>query len=90
MAWQRLSVPIKGEGEPIVVQTAAHDWRLVRFDPEAPLDGLWQAVHKALVRTGAPVPKDYPGFLEVLDGMPEVVEEDDDGVGPMDPTTAAP
>jgi hypothetical protein len=90
MAWQRLSVPIAGEPEPIVVQTVAVDWRLVAFTPDAPLDGLWQAVHRALVRTGAPVPKDYPGFLDVLDGMPEVVDDDDDGIAPLDPTDAAP
>jgi len=85
-----MSVELKGEPEPFVVTTAAVDWRLVRFDPEAPLDGLWQAVHRALVRTGAPVPKDYPGFVEVLDGMPEVVEGADDGILPLDPTDAAP
>lgn len=90
MGWQRLSVELKGEPEPVVVQTNAMDWRLVAFQPDAPLDGLWQAVHRALVRTGAAVPKDYPGFLEVLDGMPEVVDDDDGGLGPLDPTDAAP
>ena len=89
MAWQRMRVELKGEPEPVIVQTAAIDWRLVRFDVEAPLDGLWQAVHRALVRTGANVPRDYPGFLEVLDGMPELVDNDD-GIGPLDPTDAAP
>lgn len=88
MAWQTMSVELKGEDAPIVVQTNALDWRLIQFDGAAPLDGLWQAVHHALVRTGANVPRDYDGFLEVLDGMPEVVDQDD--LGPLDPTTAGP
>ena len=88
MAWQKMSVELKGEEDPVVVQTNALDWRLVSFDTAAPLDGVWQATHRALVRTGANVPRDYEGFLEVLDGMPEVVEEDD--LGPLDPTHAGP
>lgn len=88
MAWQTMAVPLKGEPDPVVVQTNALDWRRVRVDVDAPIDGLWQAVHHALIRTGANVPRDYEGFLEVLDGMPEVVDGDD--LDPMDPTNAAP
>ena len=89
MAWQRMSVPLKGLPEPIEVQTSAHDWRRVRIDPDAPIDALWQAVHNALVRTGAEVPRDFDGFLEVLDGMPETIDGDD-ALAPLDPTNAAP
>lgn len=88
MAWQRMRVELKGEDEPIDVQTTAHDWRRVRMDSDAPMDVLWQALHAALVRTGAPVPRDYDGFLEVLDGMPEVLDEGD--LAPLDPTNAVP
>ena len=85
MAWQKFTVEIKGEGEPIEVQTNALDWQKVQLDPKAPMDGMWQAIHRALVRTGAPVPKDYPGFLEVLDSMPELADDET-----LDPTTEGP
>lgn len=89
MAWQRFAVPLKGNPEPVTVQTLAVDWRRVKLDPNAPLDGVWQAVHYALVRTDASVPRDYEGFLEVLDGMPEALDDDGEA-GPLDPTNAAP
>jgi len=87
MAWQTYRVELKGE-DPVEVTPNALDWRFVRLDPAFPMDGMWQAVHRALVRTGAPVPRDLDGFLEALDGMPEAIEDDD--VGPLDPTNAGP
>jgi hypothetical protein len=89
MAWQTYKVELKGEDQPIEVQPNALDWRAVRLDPQLPMDGMWQAVHRALVRTGAPVPRDFEGFLEALDGMPEIA---DDGaeLGPLDPTNQGP
>jgi hypothetical protein len=88
MAWQRMSVELKGEAEPITVQTNALDWRRVQIREDAPIDALWQALHAALLRTGVEVPRDYEGFLEILDGMPEVVDDGD--TAPLDPTSAAP
>jgi hypothetical protein len=89
MAWQSYRVQLKGE-DPIDVAPNALDWRFVRLDPAFPMDGMWQAVHHALVREGAPVPRDYEGFLESLDGMPETTDDDVDEVGPLDPTDAGP
>lgn len=90
MAWQRFSVALKGEGEPIVVQTSARDWAGVTMDAARPraLDMTFQVVHQALQRTGANVPRDYAGFLEVLDGIPQSLDDDDamEQLDPMDAT----
>lgn len=89
MPWQRMQVELKGEPEPVVVQTTAQDWRRIRMDMgDSPIDALWQALHAALLREGASVPDDYEGFLEVLGGMPEVLDDGDPA--PLDPTNAAP
>jgi hypothetical protein len=74
MAWQRFTVQLKGE-DPITVAPNALDWRFVRMDPQFPMDGMWQAVHHALLRADAEVPRDYEGFLEALDGMPEAADD---------------
>lgn len=89
MAWQSFRVMLKGEAEPVEVETNAFDWAGVTIDPSAPkaLDMTWRAIHAGLVRTGAPVPRDYRGFLEVLDGMPETLDDGDES-SPTDPTTA--
>jgi hypothetical protein len=86
MAWQRFRVQLKGDGEPVDVQTAARDWAGVRMDPGQPraMDMTFQVVHAALVRTGHDVPRDYDGFLEVLDGMPDALDAEDTEL--LDPT----
>jgi hypothetical protein len=88
MAWQTFRVELKGE-DPIEVTPNALDWRYVRMDVAAPMDAMYQSVHRALLRTGGPTPRDYEGFLEALDAMPEALD-DDDGIGPLDPTHAGP
>jgi len=90
MAWQRFSVELKGEDQPIVVQTNARDWSNVTIDPGAPkaLDMTFRVVHSALVRTGVQVPRDYGGFLEVLEGIPQSLDGDDEDL--LTPTDAAP
>jgi len=90
MAWQRFRVELKGESEPIVIQTNARDWSNVSIDPGAPkaLDMTFRVVHAALVRNGANVPRDYDGFLEVLEGIPESLDADDSEL--LNPTDAAP
>jgi hypothetical protein len=78
--WQQISVELKGEDVPVIVQTTAMDWAPVRAQAGAdsqPVDMLFQVAHNALRRIGHPVPRDYRGFLEVLDGMPETLEEAD-------------
>lgn len=89
MAWQRLSVQLKGEAEPIDVQTSARDWAQVTLDPARarPIELLFQVTHLALLRLDHDVPRDFGGFLEVLDGMPETIEED---ATVMDPTQNVP
>lgn len=89
MAWQRFKVQLKGEDTPTEVQTAARDWAGVTMDPGQPraMDMTFQVVHAALLRAGHDVPRDYPGFLEVLDGMPESLDEDDGTL--LDPTNRA-
>jgi hypothetical protein len=92
MAWQRFRVRLKGEPEPILVQTAARDWANVVVDPGQPraMDMTFRVVHSALVRAGADnVPRNYDAFLEVLDAIPETLDDDDDG-NQLDPTGAAP
>lgn len=88
MAWQRFRVALKGEGEPVTVQTSARDWSGVTMDTASPraLDMTFQVVHQALLRAGYDVPRDYDGFLEVLDGIPESL--DDDANEQLDPTGA--
>jgi len=79
MAWQRFSVELKGEDEPVVVQTNARDWATVTIDPGAPkaLDMTFRVVHSALVRNGVTVPRDYGGFLEILEGIPTSLDDED-------------
>lgn len=89
MGWQTFKVELKGEDDPIEVTPNALDWRFVQLDPSRLMDGTWQAIHLALVRTGAPVPRDYKGFLETLESLPEIAD-DDGGAAPLDPTTAGP
>jgi hypothetical protein len=90
MAWQRFRVELKGESEPIDVQTSARDWASVAIDPGAPkaLDMNFRVVHAALLREGVAVPRNYDAFLEVLDGIPEALDEDDATM--LDPTSATP
>jgi len=90
MAWQRFSVELKGEDQPLVVQTNARDWAGVTIDPGAPkaLDMTFRVVHAALVRNGVTVPRDYGGFLEVLEGIPQSLDGDDEEI--LTPTDAAP
>lgn len=88
MAWQTFRVQLKGQDE-IAVETTARDWAAVRIDPGAAraLDMTFQVVHHALLRTGAGVPCDYNGFLEVLADMPTAVDEGD--ADALDPTAQA-
>jgi hypothetical protein len=90
VAWQSFRVSLKGEAEPIDVQTNARDWANVPIDPGAPkaMDMTFRVVHAALVREGVGVPRNYDAFLEVLDGIPESVEEGD--ANALDPTNAEP
>lgn len=85
MGWQRFRVRTKGQ-DAIEVQTAAMDWASVTIEPGSPkaLDMTFQVVHNALRRVGAPVPRDYRGFLEVLEDMPEAM--DDAEGADLDPT----
>ena len=91
MAWQRYAVTLKGEDGPVDVQTSAKDWAGLVLDatggPKA-MDMTFRVVHAALLRVGHEVPRDYDGFLEVLDAMPETVDEGDANL--TDPTPAAP
>jgi hypothetical protein len=88
MAWQTFTVRLKGE-DPIEVAPNALDWRFVRVDAGAPMDAMFQSIHRALLRVGAPVPRDYQGYLEALDAIPEATDDDDE-VGPLDPTVEGP
>ena len=83
MAWQRLSVSIKGEAEPIPIETNARDWASISFDEMQTTGALFRVTHNALVRIGAPVPLNYDAFLEVLDGIPETSDEGDDMLDPI-------
>ena len=87
MSWQRLSVQLKGEPEPVVVQTTAKDWAAVVIDPNSPkaLDMTFRVAHHALRRVNHDnVPRDYDSFLEVLEAIPETLD-DADGEA-LDPT----
>lgn len=92
MAWQKFLVPLKGE-DAIEVQTNASDWASVVVDPTAAkaLDMTFRVVHHALRRMGHDgTPRDYDGFLEVLDGMPETIgAEDADLLDPTHPDHSA-
>jgi hypothetical protein len=90
VAWQRFRVELADVPEPIVVQTCARDFATVRMDGGEGLQAvgvMFQTVHNALRRTGAPVPLDYGEFLDQLEGMPEALDEED--VHALDPTSAA-
>jgi hypothetical protein len=87
--WQRFAVLLKGDAEPIVVQVVARDWATVTMDPAAGLAAMgltFQVVHNALLREGVDVPRDYDGFLDVLDAMPEAIDDADPNA--LDPTPA--
>lgn len=89
--WQRFAVLLKGEAEPIVVQTSARDWATVRMDPAQGIEAMsmtFQVVHNALLRDGVEVPRDYDGFLDVLDAMPEAIDTADPHA--LDPTQRTP
>jgi hypothetical protein len=90
MAWQRFRVELKGESEPIVVETCARDWASLVIDPETPrpMEMTFQVVHAALMRTGTEVPRNYDAFLEVLDGMPESLDAEE--LEQLNPTGATP
>lgn len=89
MAWQRFRVELEGR-EALEVQTSARDWAGVPIDASGPraLDMTFRVVHAALVRTGADVPRHYDAFLDVLEGIPESLDDDD--LELLDPTNAAP
>lgn len=85
--WQRFSVYLKGEDEPIEVQTTARDFTRIPMDSAQglnPIDMSYRAVHAALLRMGVDaVPRDYDSFIdEVLDGFPDVLDEDTDALRP--------
>jgi hypothetical protein len=86
--WQRFAVLLRGTDEPVEAQTNARDWAQLKIDPSEGLEAAaitFHVVHLALLRAGVDVPADYDAFLDVLDGMPEVIE----GAPPaLDPTTA--
>jgi hypothetical protein len=86
MAWQKLRVSLKGE-DPVEVQTSARDWASISIDPNAPkaLDMTFRVAHHAMRRLNmSNVPRDYDSFLEVLEGIPDTVEDDDGDL--LDPT----
>lgn len=78
-SWQVFTVELKGEPEPFTVPTCALDWRNVTMDPNRPraLDVTFQLCHQAMKRLNMPVPRDYDGFCELLEGIPETIEEGD-------------
>lgn len=87
MSWQRFLVSIKGEDAPIEVQTNARDLAAIVMDSAnpRPLDIMFQQVHHAMRRQQMNVPRDYPGFLEVLEGVPEALDEAADELDPTKP-----
>jgi len=88
MAWQKMRVTLKGE-DPVEVQTSARDWAAVTIDPNSPkaLDMTFRVAHHAMRRLNmSNVPRDYDSFLEVLDGIPDTITEDDGDM--LDPTQA--
>ena len=87
--WQRFTVYLKGEDEPIEVQTIGRDFTKIPMDPAQgvnPIDMSYRAVHAALLRMGVDaVPRDYDSFIdEVLDGFPDLIEQDGDALRPTD------
>jgi hypothetical protein len=83
MAWQRFKVEIKGE-DPVTVQSNVRDWASVPVNELQTLAGIFRVSHNALLRTRLTnVPLNFDAFMEVLDGIPEVLDED---VEPLDPT----
>jgi hypothetical protein len=85
--WQRFAVLLKGESEPVEIQVVARDWAAVTLDPAEGLAAMsmtFQVVHNALLREGYSVPRDYDGFLDVLDAMPEALDAADPRA--LDPT----
>ena len=86
MAWQKFRVELKGE-DPVEVQTNAKDWAAVVVDPNQPkaLDMTFRVTHAALKRLGHSVPRDYDSFLEILESLPETVDEDDSTLDPTQP-----
>jgi hypothetical protein len=85
MAWQRLTVQMKGE-EPVTVATSARDWASIPFDELQTAGALFRVTHNALIRNQINVPLNYDAFLEVLEAMPETVDEGE----PLDPTRTEP
>jgi hypothetical protein len=82
MAWQKLSVKIKGE-DPVTVDTHARDWASIPFDELQTAGALFRVCHNALIRSEIiNVPLNYDAFLEVLDAMPTAIDEGE----PLDPT----
>lgn len=85
--WQRFRVYLKGEDEPLEVQTIARDFTSIPMDPARGINAIdmsYRAVHAALLRMGVDaVPRDYDSFIdEVLDGFPDVLDEDTDALRP--------
>lgn len=86
MAWQSFRVALKGD-DPVLVETNARDMASIVMDPAnpRPLDLMFHQVHNAMVRQRMTVPRDYDGFLEALDGVPEPVEAVADALDPTVP-----
>ena len=90
MAFPVFRVQLKGE-DPIDVQTSAFDKLGLEVNPNhpTPFDSIYRMAHNALRRTGHEnVPRDFNGFLEMLEGDPEVVDPGDDDA--LDPTLPSP
>jgi len=86
MAFQTFRVELKGE-DPMTVQTSALDWRAVTIDPNSPkaLDMTFRVCHAAMRRLNmSNVPRDYDGFCEMLESIPEAIDEGDTDL--LDPT----
>lgn len=86
MAWQRFLVTVKGE-DPVEVETNARDMAAIVMDAAnpRPMDIMFQTVHNAMVRQRMNVPRDYQGFLEVLEAIPESLEDTADVLDPTQP-----
>lgn len=87
--WQRFAFYLKGHDEPVEVQTSARDWARVKMDPAQGLEAMeltFQVIYYALQRDGFELPATFDGFMDILEGPPEVVS----GSPPaLDPTGAA-
>jgi len=86
MAFQSFRVQLKGD-DPVVVDTNARDMVSVVMDPNnpRPLDLMFHQIHNAMLRQQMSVPRDFVGFLEALEGMPEAVDPDTDALDPTQP-----